>query len=256
MAQSTSQAAADVPRWLIIVGSVAIGFHLTAITVGALLGEGPPWTMDGMPSPPPQFALSLDNVTGSYRRATKFTHNYHFLSNRPEIGIKFEVRLADKDGKELGTFQFPDKTANTWVHQRQLLLAQNLGNDPQVTPPQSEEIAAPNQGAQVEQIWEQGENRKLVIKSVPRHLVPRDHPVFQPSEWSMLVARSYVRYLCRLHGAASGEISRIHQDPIPPMVLSTDFQAGGVDDAMTSVFGEFKADNAVEVRRQSRPGRR
>lgn len=256
MAQSTSHPAADVPRWLVVVGSIAIAFHLSAVAFGALAGEGPA-VMEGMPAPPPQFAVAVNNVTRPlYLEGAKFTHNYHFLSNRPEWpGVKFEVRLKDSAGKELATVQFPDKNANTWVRHRQLLLARNLGNDPGVMPPQSEEIAAPNQGAEMVQIWDQSDNRKLVIKSVPRHLVPRDHAVFQPSDWSLLMARAYVRHLCRVHGAASGEIIRLHQDPIPPMVLSMDVQAGAFEE-IASVFGEFKADDTGEVRRQGRPGRR
>ena len=83
--------------------------------------------------------------------------------------------------------------------------------------------------------------RGLVIRQVPEHLVPRDRPVFRPGDWSLLLARSYARHLCRAHGAASCEIVRHSQEPIPPMVLfvGDNIQAGAFDELISN-FGEMK----------------
>lgn len=256
MAQSNAQSTVEVPHWLVILGSIAIVFHLTAVVFGALMAPGPFSMAEGDALPAPQFARAVDGMTRPvYLNPIKFTHNYHFLTNAPSVpGVEFEVHLKDSAGKELTTLQFPDKNANVWVRQRQGLLARNLGNDIPAAPPLSEEIPAPNQPVEMVQIWEES-NRKLRLKSVPRHLVPRDQMALQPSDWSMLVARAYVRYLCRTHGAASGEIVRIHQDPIPPVVLSMDSVQSGAFDKVASTFGEFTADGSDEVR-SNRPGPR
>lgn len=262
MAQSNAPSAVEVPYWIVVLGSIAIVFHLTAVVFGALMAPGPFNQAEGDALPAPQFARAVDGVTRPiYLTPTKFTHNYHFMTNAPSgPGVKFEVYLKDSAGERLKdgaghdlVLEFPDKNGNAWVRQRQSLLAKNLGNDIPVVPPLSEEIAAPQQAVETVQIWEEN-NRKLRLKSVPRHLVPRDQMALQPSDWSMLVARAYVRYLCRTHGAASGEIVRIHQDPIPPVVLSLDSVQSGAFDDFSSSFGEFKADS--DDARSNRPGPR
>lgn len=263
MAQSNAQSAVEVPRWLIILGSIAIVFHLTGVVFGALMAPGPFSMAEGDALPAPQFARAVDTVTRPlYLNPIKFTHNYHFLTNAPSgPGIEFEVHLKDRAGERLKDAEghdlilhFPDKNANVWVRQRQALLARNLGNDIPVAPPLSEQIAAPDTPVEKVQIWEES-NRQLQLKLVERHLVPRDQMVLQPSDWSMLVARSYVRHLCRMHGAASGALVRIHQDPIPPVVLSMDSVQSGAFDKVASNFGEFKGDDADDVR-SNRPRRR
>lgn len=266
MAQSSEQSVA-VPYWLVAVGSIAITFHLTAVVFGALMAPAPVNMFDGDMLPVPQFVQTVDNLTRpAYLNPTKLTHNYHFLTNAPsKPGIEFEVRLkdangqpalVDAEGKEI-ILQFPDKNANPWVRQRESLLARNLGDDLPAMPPMSEEIAAPNQQAEMVQIWEPGKNRRLQLKLVPRHLVPRDQMAMQPTDWALLVARAYVRHLCRVHGAASGELTRVHQDPIPPAVLTMDSVQSGLFDKGLSDFGEVKVEGtAVDVRNRPAPRRR
>jgi hypothetical protein len=41
----------------------------------------------------------------------------------------------------------------------------------------------------------------------------------RPSDWALVLARSYGRYLCRTHGAASAEIVRHTREPVSPAVL-------------------------------------
>lgn len=249
MAHSSPSPVADVPRWLIILGSVAIAFHVSAVAVSALAAYGPFSPMTEAPMPPPQFAITANAVTGPYLNAIKFTHDYHFRTNQPDLpGVKFEVRLKDDSGKEIATLQFPDAQANGWVAQRQTLLARNLGNDLMAAPPQSEVIAAPNQEAEIVRIWEPFEQSRQQIKSVASHLIPRDRMVWQPAEWSILTARAYARHLCRVHDAASASVIRTHQEPYRPMILFTETPPpAGEFDPTASDFGDIKADGTSEA---------
>jgi hypothetical protein len=228
---------------LVVLGSLAIAFHLLAVTLGVLAAPSGPWpAMDGVNlATPPQFAFSAHALVRPYLQLVKMTHNYHFLTNRPGApGAYFEARLWDAAGQELATVRFPDASANLWVRHRQGLLARALADDQPVMPPQGEVIAPPQQQVPTVPIWDMVENRRLTIRRVPEHLIPRDRPVFSPSEWSLLLARSYGRYLCRAHGAASAEVVRHTRDPIPPAVMFMDNVQAAAFDELISTFGEVR----------------
>lgn len=240
---------ASLPRWLILVVSAAILIHLTAVVVNTLATTSGPWPTPegGNISPPPQFAFSLTEfkvgdtrLIPAYLQALKMTHTYHFATSRPsQPGAFFEVRLRDKDGKDLGTRRFPDPAANFWVRHRQSILAQSLADDLPVTPPQTEVVAAPNRELPEVLIWDADSNAPgLRTRSVKEHLIPRDRPVFRPSEWSMLLARSFGRHLLRDTGATRVEVVRHTRDPYPPMVLFIDSPPAGVFEELVSTFPE------------------
>src|SRR5262249_37168564 len=149
-----------------------------------------PWvTMDGgMAAPPPLAGAAYDHVGQPYLRLIKMTHNYHFNSNHPGTPEAYlEVRLQDGEGRDLKTVRVPDPGANAWVRQRQLLLTRWLTDDVPVMPPQGERIYAPGQEPPTVPVWEPVENRKLTLRSVPEMELPRNRPVFRPSEWSLLL---------------------------------------------------------------------
>src|SRR5262249_51306775 len=137
--------------------------------------------------------------------------------------------------------KIPDPEANFWVRHRQSLLAQALADDEPVPPPQGEKVAAPGQQTRTVEIWDEVEKGvpRLAIKKVPEHLIPRDRPVFRPSEWSLILAQSYARYLCRTHGADKAEIIRHTQEAIPPGVLFGPEPPPGAFPVLTSNFGEY-----------------
>jgi hypothetical protein len=167
------------------------------------------------------------------------TNNYHFLSNRPALpGVSFEIRLKDKSGNQLATVEFPEDDSNFWVRHRQSLLARGLADDQPVEPQQGEMIPAPNRSVATVQIWETAENGGLEFRRVPEHLVPRDRPVFRPSERSLLLARSYARYLCRINGAAKVELIRRTGEPITPAVMFVSGQPPALNE-LVSNFGEL-----------------
>lgn len=189
---------------------------------------------------PPQLAFDLVDKVRPYLEAVKMTNNYHFPTNRPgRPGAYFVARLKDASGQVVATLQLPDDRANFWVRHRQSLLAFQLADDQPIPPPGSEVIAAPLQEVPTITIWDMAENRKLKLSSVPQHLVPRDRPVSRPSDWSLLLVRSYARHLCRTHGAASAEIVRHTRESIPPFVLFSENMPAGAFDELVSSFGEL-----------------
>ncbi|HXG09865.1 MAG TPA: hypothetical protein VNK04_08765 [Gemmataceae bacterium] len=244
MSPTPSQTTERVPRWLLIAGSVAIVFHLSAVVVRALAAPSGPWVSEMGPdtATPPQFAYTLDSLTSPYLKLIRLTDSYRFPSNRPGFSaVYLEVRLKDEAGQELATVRIPDEQANFWVRHRQTLLAHTLGNDQMVTLPPSELIPAPHQ--QVPQVvyWEPAANE-------PRHLhlarksineIDRNAPPPRPSDDALLLARSYARHLCRVHGAAKAEIIRHHKNPMPPAVLFWENVQAGAFDELLSFFGEF-----------------
>jgi hypothetical protein len=232
-----------VPRWLILVGSLAIAFHLLMVGFGALAAPSGPWVQnEGQILMPPRLAflvVSSESVQ-TYLKAIRMTADYHFPSNVTWLpGVYLEVRLKDEEGKEVAKVKMPDDNANPWVRHRQLLLAQQLRNDEPITRSPSEVIAAPGQKVPRVQFWEPDGPNRLKLKTTDINQVPLDRQVLGPSDWMFLLARSYARYLCRTHGAVRAEIIRHHQDPIRPFVLSGENVPAGAFAEITSNFGEF-----------------
>jgi hypothetical protein len=224
MAQLRSKAAHPARNLLIVAASVAILFHFFAVIVHVLAAPGLPWHgPDAVSIPgPPSFARTLDEpLAQGYLKPLKLTHNYHFPSNHPIVpGVYVELKLKDAKGETQGTLCFPDPESNAWVRYLEGLFAQGLVPDQPIAPPQGEEIPAPHQQVRTTTIWD-GE-QPLRLHRVPEHLIPRNRPVFGPTEWSQVLVDSYVRYLRRKHGAASVEVVRHSRDVIPPTVLLED----------------------------------
>jgi hypothetical protein len=232
--------ASALPRWLVVAGSALILYHLAAVIVPILDVPSGPWVTGEGPRPvaPPEFAhvaSGLSTVQADYLRVA---HSYHFDSNRPGDlpGVEFEVRLRDRDGTLMETVRFPDPGANPWLRHRQELLARGLAPDLPVQPPQSEVIPPAGEKVPMLDIWAlHGEDFSgkpaaappdsklpLELRSVPQHRIPRPpmgRSVMRPPEWALVLARSYSRYLCRTHGAASAEIIRHTREPVSYAVL-------------------------------------
>lgn len=81
--------------------------------------------------------------------------------------------------------------------------------------------------------------RLVTIREVQRGILPRNRPLESPSDWSLILAKSYTRYLCRKYDAESGEIIRYSQAPIMPVLM---FVRTPPQDAFIRTeanFGEF-----------------
>lgn len=212
------------PRWLTRLLSAAIAFHLSALFIKVLAAPSGPWLTNEGPgmATPPQLAFTLnEQIARPYLKPLKMTHNYHFASNRSVTPrARLVVRLYDAAGEVVETLQFPDPKACIAVRHRQELLTRWLVDDQPVQAAPGEYIPAPGQAAPTVPIWDLGsEPRQLRMQRVPEHLVPRDRPVMRPSDWSLLLVRSYARYVCRAHGAAEVEVVRHSREPLAPAVL-------------------------------------
>jgi hypothetical protein len=229
-------------RWLFLAGSGLILFHLAAVLSAALAAPSGPWpTGDGANmATPPQFAFTLQrDLFSRYLRPLRLAHNYHFMSNRPgSARVVVEAHLKDSDGNETAVVELPERTANPWVRHRQRLLAGWLVPDEPV-PPGTEVIPGPGQAVPTVRFWEVVGPGRLKLQAAPQHLVPRDRPVYRPSDLSLLLVRSYARHLCRRHGAASVELVRRSRDPLPPTVLGGEAVSETATNTVLSNFGEF-----------------
>lgn len=240
--------AKPLPTWLKWAGSLALGLHFLAIGMLALASPSGPW-----PTPfgssmalAPSFAGSInDRLLPVYLSPLRMTHNYHFITNRLEVPeVSFEVRLKDKKGKLIRTMKFPSDEDNSFVAFRQRLLAQQLADDEPVTTPRGEVIPAPGKKMETISFWAPVTGQKaLELRTVPLHLAAEqvgNRPVYRPRDWSTMLARSYMRYLCRQEGAASAELIRHSRDPIFPGMMFVDELPPGTFEELLCNFGEHR----------------
>jgi hypothetical protein len=222
------RSAGPLPVWLMVLGSVLVVGHLAAVMILVLAAPSGPWPggMGGTTLvPPPAFAGFVNEavVNPFYLRPLKMTHNYHFMTNRPAVeGVFFEVRLKDDKGEVFKTVTIPDQKANFWLRHRQQLLASALAPDQPLEQRRGDTIYPPGTEIPKMSYWV-FKNDRLILTTVSELDVPRDNPqLMRPSTWSLLLVRSYVRYLCRQHGAVSGEMIRHTREPLPTQLLMED----------------------------------
>jgi hypothetical protein len=229
MSLPPSESRLALPRWLIVAGSAAIAVHLFAVGALVLAAPSGPWFVPQIgPSPalPPTFADTVNEVTApNYLRHVKLTHNYHFNSNHTSLpSVELEAHLKFKDGR-VKTLKFPDPDANPWVRHRQLLLIRGLTADVPVMTDPTKGVALAREAVKkpTVQYWEitppEGKYQSLRLKTEAEDRIPRNREVMRPSEWALLLAKSYARYLCHEYGAESVELIRYTQEPIFPAVL-------------------------------------
>lgn len=230
----TNHPAEPLSGWAKGLISLAIVAHLTAIIGGlALAASSGPWLVgDGRADAnPPHFAQAIRSVAlPYYLRFVRMTNNYHFESDDPALtATRLEAIVRDQPDAEPRTVIFPTSDAWFMARLRQRLLAERLYNDEQVMPLAGEQIAAPNAPIRTARFWEPVENKPGALRTVEMHLIPRDRPVFGPTEPVLILARSYGRHLLRRFGAASVELHRHSRDPISPDVMF--LPKAGRDDA-------------------------
>jgi hypothetical protein len=231
------------PRWLVVVGSAVILFHLTAIIIPVLDVPSGPWpSPNPMVEPmlrgnPPKFAESASELSTMHADWFRVAHSFYFVSDQPANipEVEFEVLLKDAQGNLMETLHYPDPNANLWVRHRQKVLASALAGDQSLPPNQSVAIPAPGAQIPTTLVWmEPKEHRaddapltesieghpvQFWLKEEHNHLLPRGRPLSAPGDLTLILVRSYARYLCRSHGAARAEVVRLMRDPIPPAVL-------------------------------------
>lgn len=247
------------PGALLLAASLFVAFHLLAVAILALAAPSGPWpTPFGVSQAlGPPFAGRLSEVTTRYYLTPlRMTHNYHFLSNRPDAPeVAFEVKLKDADGVVRETLRFPPTREhprraesgwfddNPWLRQRYALLALALGDDEPLPPPRGEEVPAPGQRASRVKVWKMDGPNSASLLEVEQHLLKdvfKQQPeVYRPRDWSLLLARAYQRHLARAHGAASVELVRFRRQAVMPALLFLEQTPPGTFDTQTSTFEEY-----------------
>jgi hypothetical protein len=162
------------------------------------------------------------------------------VADRPDPpGVFLEFRLKDEAGNVQATVTLPDSAANPWIRYRQQLLIQPLAEDQPIQPMAGEVIPPAGQTAQTTTIWDFGSGKTLHLTPVPEHLVPRDRPVFGPTDLSLALTRSYARYLCRTRQAASAQVIRHTREPVPPPGSASEGPTPGATDDLIADFGDL-----------------
>jgi hypothetical protein len=201
---------------LMWIGSMLIVLHFGLFALRALATPSGPWPgPEGMSMmPPPLFAQLVDEKAARpYLQLVQLVHNQ--ASSGPAApGVFLEISLKDDRGQLLKTFRFPDPEAHAGLRYRQELLARQLVPDRPIAPLPGEFVPAPGQQVRTVPIWDMEGSGRLRLQEIPEHLIPRNRPVFGPSPWSLLLVRSYARYLCRTQGAASVEVIRHSRDAV------------------------------------------
>ncbi len=228
--------AKPLPGPLKAAGTVFILLHFLALGAHALNARSGYWwsPFGRSEAEPPPFAYAIDNTLFPYLESLRMTHDYHFATNRVSVpDVKFQIKLYDKHNKVIDTLDFPENAPNPWVRHRLEIMAQQLGDDMPVSPRLGESI-----GKVMINVWEPDGDAN-VIKQIRPHEISKDRPVFAPSPRSILIARAYVRYQCRLHGASSGELVRRSRDPVEPSILVLPQMPREAFQEMVASFGQM-----------------
>jgi hypothetical protein len=228
-----------------LLASAAIGFHLLAIT-GLVLGvQTGPWVIpDGAGTAhAPEFASQLFRATEGYRNALQLVENYRFPTNtRPEAAHRLEIRMKDKDGKDLPKILLPDADSLLPTWHRELLVAQVVADYKTLDPPEGEKIPPPGQAVPTVAYWRRSEDGTYAtLARVPEHLLPRSEDLVAPSDFALTVVRSLARFAAKEYGAAKAEVVLISRPTFGAVTLMPAFSSGLQADDFDAVefrFGE------------------
>ena len=235
------------PRWIVAVVSVGVVLHFGALLTHVIAVPSGPWVV-----PPPVGVTMCDAPTfiqpiarvvlPAYLSPLRFANNYHFQTDRPEVvDVAFEIRIKDRQGVVTKRW-FPDPDANFAVRFRQSLLAQELAQDMPVQLPRTEVIPAIGKKVPMVSYWDmKPEDKEMRLVESPQHLAPKSRELYKPRDWSLLLARSYMRYMIRrTDGAVSAELVRVVKNTVLPENMILDEPLPGTFTPNAASFGEVK----------------
>lgn len=212
------------PKWVMVLGSIAILFHLFCAFITPLFMTSGPWPIPGGGSVEwlaPEFAITAGSaIAEPYRQALKSTYHFRFPSIKQEqLEISMEVILRNAAGTVTARRTFPDPEAPASIRFRQMLMVQQLGNDIPMDPQAGVKLAAPGQTLPKLRWWQSDGERHMVLKEADPNEVPRNQSFMTPSPIQYTVAKSFARYLARNNAQQKVELVRAWHDPLLPMVL-------------------------------------
>jgi hypothetical protein len=228
-----------------LLASLLLVVHFAAIA-GLVLGvQTGPWVIpDGAGTAhAPEFAAQLSRATQPYREALQLVENYRFPTNsRPEAAHRLEIRLKDKDGKDLPKVLLPNPKSLLPTWHRELLVAQAAAEYKTLDPPEGEKIPPPGQAVPTVAYWKRSEDgTHALLTRVAEHLLPRTEDNVAPSDYALTLVRSLGRYAKKKYGAASAEVVIISRPTFGAVTLMPEFSRGLQADDFDAVefrFGE------------------
>jgi hypothetical protein len=256
MSPPQAHAQKELPPWLIRGASAIIVLHFLAIGSLVLSAQSGPWPtrFGNSPAEGPPFAGMVHRKVFAplYLEPLHLSNNYHFRDNGPLESVSavyFEANLKDASGRIVKTVKFPGDQDNTWLRHRYNLLALGLGNDQPLQVLRGEVLAG--EGGTMPQVtfWDDSNPKlwKLVTKDEhlarAEQLARKDRSLVAPSEWSLLLARSYQRFLCRHYDVAAVELVRHHKNPVLPAFMFLPEPPQGTFDELICSFGDYRREN-------------
>lgn len=212
------------PTWLKVVATFGICVHFLAVIATVLAAPSGPWPsqMEGaQPAHAPFFAEQISNKLDPWLSTLKLSSNFHFNECRPTISTRFEAVLRDELKNEIKRLKFPEETSMPSVRHRHLLLSMELSQDEPLEALAGEWVPSPGKEPRQLPVWRVAEgSREGALGTIAENVIPRDRPIFAPSQTAQIAARSYSRFLCREHHAATCEIVRYTRILYAPMLLT------------------------------------
>jgi hypothetical protein len=246
------------PSSIVAVLSLCVVGHFFAVGAHVLAARSGPWLVPNFFTPSmaegPTFATMIDQTTYRYYlQPLGMTGDFSYTSDRvDQPDVYFEARLRNEHGEVVKKLRFPSPEDSVWLRQCYSLLAEGLGGDAPVPVQQMVQIPAPGQESPRIKVWNPPVpmEKKLVLLETEQHKVKSlmKDPSMQlskPREWTLLLARSYARHLCRQEKVASVELVRYSRDPIMPVVLLMpgDRMPAGTFDTLESQFEVYHREN-------------
>ena len=212
--------------------SLLVAVHFGAIAVNILADVSGPWPNlfgpgRGLGAPPPFIGDGLTQAARDYVDLVRLGENGRFPSNRwYDLQVQLDAVLFNEKGEEIAKRTLPDPNATPWIRAREQLLAQALANDLERPNPGNEAIPPAGQEPVKVPVWRlaKPDDTIQVLAYVPLHLLSREPgaPDWGPSDWGLLLSKSYATHLCRQTGAASVEIRRRWRYRILPSFIDED----------------------------------
>jgi hypothetical protein len=122
---------------------------------------------------------------------------------------------------------------------RERLLAIGLADDEAVPVPRGEIIPAAGKKMPTVSYWDAGPDDKVgKLTTSEIHLAPKNRELYKPRDWSLQLARSFMRHALRQEGLARAELIRHVRPAVMSAMLYMDEPPPGTFTELVNSFGE------------------